>query len=95
MWSFVATIALAPAQMPSLQTYAATSLFAIFAMDAGANVVITGRCVDSAVTLGVLMHEFGWSVDDHDRLAAGSRVATPLPRYREPEDAAAALLEQF
>ena len=42
------------------------------ALDAGANVVITGRCVDSAVTLGVLMHEFGWSVDDHDRLAAGS-----------------------
>ena len=42
------------------------------ALDAGANVVITGRCVDSAVTLGVLMHEFGWSVDDYDRLAAGS-----------------------
>jgi hypothetical protein len=34
--------------------------------------VITGRCVDSAVTLGVLMHEFGWQADDHDRLAAGS-----------------------
>ena len=34
--------------------------------------MITGRCVDSAVTLGVLMHEFGWSVDDYDRLAAGS-----------------------
>ena len=42
------------------------------ALDAGANVVITGRCVNSAVTLGVLMHEFGWSADDYDRLAAGS-----------------------
>ncbi|RPH67739.1 MAG: DUF1446 domain-containing protein [Burkholderiales bacterium] len=42
------------------------------ALDAGAQVVITGRCVDSAVTLGVLMHEFGWAVDDYDRLAAGS-----------------------
>jgi Acyclic terpene utilisation family protein AtuA len=42
------------------------------ALDAEANVVITGRCVDSAVTLGVLMHEFGWSADDYDRLAAGS-----------------------
>lgn len=42
------------------------------ALDAGAQVVITGRCVDSAVTLGVLMHEFGWGSDDHDRLAGGS-----------------------
>ncbi|MEJ1130929.1 acyclic terpene utilization AtuA family protein [Variovorax sp. CCNWLW225] len=42
------------------------------ALDAGAQVVITGRCVDSAVTLGVLMHEFGWQPGDHDLLAAGS-----------------------
>jgi len=42
------------------------------ALDAGAQVVITGRCVDSAVTLGVLMHEFGWGSDQHDLLAAGS-----------------------
>ena len=42
------------------------------ALDAGADIVITGRCVDSAVTLGVLMHEFGWAADDFDRLAAGS-----------------------
>ncbi|WP_151638106.1 MULTISPECIES: acyclic terpene utilization AtuA family protein [Noviherbaspirillum] len=42
------------------------------ALAAGADVVITGRCVDSAVTLGPLMHEFGWSTGDHDLLAAGS-----------------------
>ncbi|MEH6526184.1 MAG: acyclic terpene utilization AtuA family protein [Sneathiella sp.] len=42
------------------------------ALDAGAEVVITGRCVDSAVTLGPLIHEFGWSVDEYDKLAAGS-----------------------
>ena len=42
------------------------------ALDAGAQVVITGRCVDSAVTLGVLLHEFGWSAADLDQLAAGS-----------------------
>ena len=42
------------------------------ALDAGAQVVITGRCVDSAVTLGVLMHHFGWGPQDHDLLAAGS-----------------------
>ena len=42
------------------------------ALDAGAQVIITGRCVDSAVTLGALMHEFGWAADDYDRLAQGS-----------------------
>jgi len=42
------------------------------ALGAGADIVITGRCVDSAVTLGALIHEFGWSPQDHDRLAGGS-----------------------
>jgi hypothetical protein len=42
------------------------------ALAEGADIVITGRCVDSAVTLGALIHEFGWSMDDHDRLAAGT-----------------------
>jgi len=42
------------------------------ALDAGCDVVITGRCVDSAVTLGVLMHEFGWAPDAHDQLAQGT-----------------------
>ncbi len=42
------------------------------ALDAGAQIVITGRCVDSAVTLGILMHEFGWQTDDLDQLAGGS-----------------------
>jgi hypothetical protein len=42
------------------------------ALAAGAQVVITGRCVDSAVTLGALMHAFAWREDDWDRLAHGS-----------------------
>jgi Acyclic terpene utilisation family protein AtuA len=42
------------------------------ALAAGADIVITGRCVDSAVTLGALIHEFGWPHDDYDRLAGGS-----------------------
>jgi hypothetical protein len=42
------------------------------ALALGAEVVVTGRVVDSAVTLGALIHEFGWSAGDYDRLAAGS-----------------------
>lgn len=44
------------------------------ALAAGADIVITGRCADSALALGVLMHEFGWTPEEHDRLAAGSLV---------------------
>ena len=42
------------------------------ALDDGAQIIVTGRCVDSAVTLGALMHEFKWRPDDYDRLAQGS-----------------------
>jgi hypothetical protein len=48
------------------------------ALDHGADIVITGRCADSALALGALMHEFGWSSDDYDRLAAGSLVGHML-----------------
>jgi hypothetical protein len=44
------------------------------ALARGADVVITGRCVDSALPLGALIHEFGWARDDWDALASGSLV---------------------
>lgn len=42
------------------------------ALDAGADIVVTGRCTDSALALGPLIHAFKWSASDYDRLAAGS-----------------------
>jgi len=42
------------------------------ALNRGADIVITGRVVDSALTLGPLIHEFGWKPEDHDLLAAGT-----------------------
>ncbi len=44
------------------------------ALAQGADIVVTGRCADSALALGILMHEFGWQPDQHDLLAAGSLV---------------------
>ncbi|MFL1407523.1 acyclic terpene utilization AtuA family protein [Marinobacter sp. M1N3S26] len=44
------------------------------ALDAGADIVVTGRCVDSALAVGPLIHEFGWKPEDYDHLAAGGLV---------------------
>jgi len=41
------------------------------ALERGADVVVTGRSTDTALTYAPLIHEFGWSADDWDRLAAG------------------------
>jgi len=42
------------------------------ALDGGADIVVCGRVVDSAVTLGACIHEFGWGRQDLDKLAGGS-----------------------
>lgn len=42
------------------------------ALDAGADIVITGRVADSSLILGPLIHEFGWGPADHDLLAGGT-----------------------
>lgn len=44
----------------------------VAALDQGANVIVTGRVTDTGLTLGPLVHEFGWPLDDWDRLAAGT-----------------------
>ncbi|HSV79835.1 MAG TPA: acyclic terpene utilization AtuA family protein [Ramlibacter sp.] len=60
-----------PAQVLSANAYLGAFPVAR-ALAAGADIVITGRCVDSAVTLGALIHEFGWTPQDYDRLTGGS-----------------------
>jgi len=44
------------------------------ALGRGAEIVVTGRVADSALALGILMHEFRWRDDEWDRLACGSLV---------------------
>ena len=60
-----------PAKVLSANAYLGAQPIA-FALAKGAQIVVTGRCVDSAVTLGALAYEFGWAWDDWDRLAQGS-----------------------
>jgi len=42
------------------------------ALGDGADIVVTGRAVDSAMALGPLIHAFGWGPGDLDELAQGS-----------------------
>jgi hypothetical protein len=42
------------------------------ALKEGAQVIITGRCADSALALAPLIHAFGWRASELDRLALGS-----------------------
>ena len=60
-----------PARIVSMNAYLGGFPIAR-ALSEGADVVITGRCVDSAVTLGALIHAFSWTPEDLDRLAAGT-----------------------
>jgi hypothetical protein len=42
------------------------------ALRRGADIVITGRVTDTGLTLGPIFHEFGWSPEDWDKVAAGT-----------------------
>ena len=42
------------------------------ALEEGADIIITGRVTDTGLCLGPMIYEFGWSMDDHDKMAAGT-----------------------
>ncbi|BCH31572.1 hypothetical protein MesoLjLc_35020 [Mesorhizobium sp. L-8-10] len=62
-----------PERILSANAYLGASPIAA-ALGKGADIVVTGRVADSALALGILMHEFGWRADQWDRLASGSLV---------------------
>ncbi len=60
-----------PEQFTSINAYFGAPAIAR-AFDDGADIVITGRVVDSAVIVGPLVHEFGWNFQDYNLLAQAS-----------------------
>lgn len=65
------------AAFPATETIASANAYlgafpVAAALSGGADIVITGRCADSALVLAACVHAFGWQRGDYDRLAAGS-----------------------
>lgn len=58
-----------PEEITSMNAYIGSPAIKA-ALDAGADIVMCGRCTDSAVVVGALMHEFGWGQQDNDLLSA-------------------------
>jgi hypothetical protein len=46
----------------------------VAALEAGADIVVTGRAADPAMFLAPLVHAFGWAMDDWRRLGRGTLV---------------------
>jgi hypothetical protein len=42
------------------------------ALEQGADIIVTGRASDPSLVLAPLIYEFGWSMDDYDKMAAGT-----------------------
>ncbi|HGY56873.1 MAG TPA: DUF1446 domain-containing protein [Caldithrix abyssi] len=41
------------------------------ALEQGAQIIVTGRVTDTGISLAPMIYEFGWALDDWDKLAAG------------------------
>ena len=60
-----------PQKLASINAYLGARPI-VDALAAGADVVVTGRIVDSALVIAPLIHEFSWCESDYDKLAQGA-----------------------
>ena len=65
------------AQFPSTETIASITAYhgalpIVAALEEGADIIITGGCAGSSLTLAAAIHHFGWSKGDLNYLAGGS-----------------------
>lgn len=58
-------------QMVSANAYLGAAPM-VEALAQGAQVIVTGRTTDTGLTLAPMIHEFGWSMEDWDKMAAGT-----------------------
>lgn len=66
-----------PKKLASINAYLGAQPIAD-ALAAGADVIVTGRVVDSAVMLAPLIHEFDWKATDYNKLSQGALVGHVL-----------------
>ena len=62
-----------PENLSSINAYLGAKPIAD-ALQAGADIIVTGRVVDSALMLAPLIYEFNWQQNEYDKLSQGSLV---------------------
>lgn len=73
LWDGDGGLSKPPGEIVSANAYIGARAIA-GAVEAGAQVVVTGRVADPALVLGPLVAHFGWDWNDLDRIAAGTLV---------------------
>lgn len=73
VWETGEALAKLPGQVISANAYVGVEGI-LKALKQGADVIITGRVSDPAIFMAPLIHEFGWAMDDWDKLGKGTMV---------------------
>ena len=73
VWETGETLAKLPGEIVSANVYLGVEGI-LKALADGADVVITGRVSDPAIFMAPIIHEFGWSLEDWDKLGKGTMI---------------------